>query len=154
MPSINRSADVGAAPGRVYEYLEAGEHVGEWMPDVVRSERLTPGPTRPGSRFRYVFRVLGREFEVVNEVTDHRPPERVGFRTVAGVGNRGWFEVQSLDGGLRARVSLWFDFDLPSGAVGAIARHLPVASIIDRYAQMALSGLVLRLEGLEKRQPS
>ena len=154
MPTVSRSADVTASPTVVFEYLEAGEHVGEWMPDIKRSARLTPGPVAPGSRFLYVFRVLGRDFEITNEVTELEPPERIGFQAVVGVGNRGWFEVLPLDDGRRSRVSLWVEFDLPTGAIGAIARRLPVAAIMDRYAQAALANLVRRLETLDQTQAS
>jgi len=149
LPSITRSAEIAAPPASIFEYLKEGEHVGEWLPDLLRSERLTPGPVGPGSRFLYVFRVLGRSFEIVNEVTAVEPPALIRFQAVAGVGNRGHFEIAALDGGQRSRVTLLFAFDLPSGPVGLLARHLPVAAIVDRYAQASMVRLARRLESLD-----
>jgi uncharacterized membrane protein len=146
LPIVTRSAEVSAAPNSIFEYLREGEHVGEWLPDVLRSERLTDGPVQAGSRFRYVFRVLGRSFEIVNEITDLDPARRIGFRAVTGVGNRGQFDLVDLDHGLRTRVTLWLTFDLPGGPVGLMARVVPVAAIVDHYAQVALVNLVRRLE--------
>lgn len=77
MPSITRSAEIAAPPASIFEYLREGEHVGEWLPDLLRSERLTPGP------------------------------------------------------------------------VGLLARHLPVAAIVDRYAQASMVRLARRLESLD-----
>ena len=88
-------------------------------------------------------------FEIVNELTSLDPPTLVGFQAVAGIGNRGTFEVASLDHGQRSRVTLWFSFDLPGGPVGAIARRLPLESILDHYAQTALGNLVRRLESFD-----
>lgn len=149
MPSITRSADVAARPTSIFWYLREGEHVAEWLPDVVRSERLTPGPVVPGSRFRYVFRVLGRDFEIVNEITAVEPPKLIRFESVTGVSNRGQFDICSPDGSGLSRVTLWFAFDLPGGPIGVVARRLPITSIVDHYAQTSLTRLVRRLESLE-----
>lgn len=164
MPTVTRSAEVRKAQARIFDYLEAGENVREWMPDVERADRLTSGPVQPGSRFRYVLHVLGRRFEIINEVTDLDRPRLVGFRAVSGIGNGGQFEIapgrktaptqdnapSTGDGQIAARseLILRWSFDIPSGPIGFLIRTLPVASIIDHYAQVALRNLVARLESL------
>lgn len=147
MPSVTRSAEVRIPASRAYDYLKGGDHVKDWIPDVSRSELITPGPVRIGSRIVFAITVAGHDFEITNEITVLREPELVGFRAVTGVANRGYFEVSPLAPDL-CRVTLHFEFDLPRGPVGALARFLPVDRIIDRFAQSALVRLVHRLESL------
>ena len=72
----------------------------------------------------------------------------MGFRAVTGVANRGDFEIKAVSPSVSI-VTLHFEFELPRGPVGAIARFLPVDRIIDRYAEKALVRLVHKLESLD-----
>jgi hypothetical protein len=149
VPRVTRSAEVRVSAQQAYDYLKGGDRVKEWIPDVSRSERITPGPVRPGSRIVYAFHVAGRDFEITNEITQLREPEYVGFRAVSGIVNHGYFEVTPLGPGT-SRVTLHFEFELPRGPVGALARCLPIDRIIEHYAQASLARLVVQLEALER----
>ena len=148
MPSVTRSAEVRIPASRAYDYLKAGDHVKDWIPDVSRSERITPGPVHVGSRIVFAIRVANHDFEITNEITQLREPELVGFRAVSGVSNHGHFAIQSVSPN-DSVVTLHFEFELPRGPVGALARFLPVDRIIDRYAQSSLVRLVQKLESLD-----
>lgn len=148
MPSVTRSAEVRVPASRAYGYLKGGDHVKDWIPDVSRSERITPGPVHVGSRIVFAIRVANHDFEITNEITQLREPELVGFRAVTGVANHGHFEVTAVSPNVCV-VTLHFEFELPRGPVGAIARFLPVDRIIDRYAQNSLVRLVDKLESLD-----
>ena len=148
MPRVTRSAEVRIPASRAYDYLKSGDHVKDWIPDVSRSERITPGPARVGSRIVFAFRVAGHDFEITNEITQLREPTLVGFRAVTGVANHGHFEIQSVSPAA-CTVTLHFEFELPRGPVGAIARFLPVDRMIDHFAQTSLARLVAKLESLE-----
>jgi uncharacterized membrane protein len=148
VPSVTRSAEVRIPASRAYDYLKGGDHVKDWIPDVSRSERITPGPVHVGSRIVFAIRVANHDFEITNEITHLREPELVGFRAVAGVPNHGHFEVKAVSPSVSI-VTLHFEFELPRGPVGALARFLPVDRIIDHYAQSSLARLVQKLESLD-----
>ncbi len=148
MPRVTRSAEVRIPASRAYGYLKQGDNVKDWIPDVSRSERISPGPVHVGSRIVFAIRVANHDFEITNEITQLREPELVGFRAVAGVPNHGHFEIRSISPDASV-VTLHFEFELPRGPVGALARFLPVDRIIDRYAQSALLRLVHKLESLD-----
>lgn len=155
LPIVSREAVVAVPVETIFDYLQAGEHVGDWVPDLLRSERITPGPIRPGSRFRYVFRVFGYPFEVINEVDELVPPRVVGFRAITGIRNHGQFTITPLAPNLTtdrptSRVALLFTFTLPSGPVGLVIRALPIESMLDRYAQTTLARLARRLEAIDQ----
>lgn len=147
MPGVTRSAEIRVSAQQACDYLKGGDRVSEWVPDVSSSERITPGPVRPGSRIVYLFHVAGRDFEITNEITQLQEPELIEFRAVTGIVNRGRFEILAL-GADACRVTLRFGFELPHGPVGALARLLPIDRMIDRYAQASLARLVIRLESL------
>ena len=51
-----------------------------WDPGVVEAEKLTSGGVDIGSRFRVVARFMGRNSELVYEVTEFEPGHRVVLR--------------------------------------------------------------------------
>ena len=61
---INRPHDF------VWRYFADTDNVRAWMPDIVRSEKLTDGPVGLGSRFRETRLIDGNEHTVTLEVTE------------------------------------------------------------------------------------
>ena len=59
MPEVVNRAVIRAPAERIFALIEQAERNAEWVPDLSVSERLTPGPTRVGTRFRFVTRVPG-----------------------------------------------------------------------------------------------
>jgi carbon monoxide dehydrogenase subunit G len=68
----------------------------EWLPAGVRIEKLTPGPTRLGSRYRETRRILGRDDTEIYEVTIYDPPHRseVCADGTKGTAGRGEFRFR------------------------------------------------------------
>jgi Polyketide cyclase / dehydrase and lipid transport len=52
----------------------------QWDPGVVEAQKLTSGGVDIGSRFRLVARFMGRNIELVYEVTEFDPGHRVVLR--------------------------------------------------------------------------
>lgn len=67
------------APPRLFSALVDIERAGEWMPDFVRMEKLTPGDLGKGSVFREVRSFRGKETIEQFEVTDFEPPARLSL---------------------------------------------------------------------------
>ena len=52
----------------------------DWDPGVVEGEKLTDGDVELGSKFRIVARFMGRDSELVYEITEFTPGSRVVLR--------------------------------------------------------------------------
>jgi uncharacterized protein YndB with AHSA1/START domain len=64
---------IAASPERVFAAIVDLDRWHEWLPDLVRIERLSDGPLRVGSRWREVRRSSGGEGMEVYEVTGLEP---------------------------------------------------------------------------------
>jgi uncharacterized protein YndB with AHSA1/START domain len=67
-------------PDTVFTALVEIETWDQWVPGLVRIERVTPGPFGPGTRWRETRRVFGREATEEFEVIEYEPPRRLGLR--------------------------------------------------------------------------
>ena len=65
---------IAAPPEKVFRLITDVDRFGEWMPNFVRVENLTPGPLKIGSRFRETRKVFGRDSTEEFEVTQLDPP--------------------------------------------------------------------------------
>ena len=75
------SENINRSPEEVFPYL-ADPMRWDWMAEG-RADRLTDGPTRTGTRFRYSFQQRGKPIDLEIEVTEHEPNRRVAFKTVS-----------------------------------------------------------------------
>lgn len=68
----------------------------EWLPPGIRIEKLTPGPTRVGTRYRETRKILGRVDTEIYEVTVYDPPKRgeVCADGTKGTAGRGFFRFR------------------------------------------------------------
>ena len=68
----------------------------EWLPPGIHIEKLTPGPTRAGSRYRETRKILGRVDTEIYEVTVHDAPKRseVCADGAKGTAGRGLFRFR------------------------------------------------------------
>ena len=64
----------------VFAYLSDFTTTAEWDPGIKDAEQLTEGPIDVGTRVRVVALFMGREVELVYEVTEFEPPRRIVLR--------------------------------------------------------------------------
>ncbi|HKJ25123.1 MAG TPA: SRPBCC family protein [Myxococcota bacterium] len=69
--------DLPAPPEAVFDYLADFHRTAEWDPGVAEADRLTPGPSRRGSRFRVVVSFLGRRLPLEYAITHFERPGRL-----------------------------------------------------------------------------
>jgi uncharacterized protein YndB with AHSA1/START domain len=152
VPEIVNQAIIHAPPERIFTLIAAAERNVEWVPDLVRSERLTPGPTRVGTRFRFVTRIPGLPIPmtVTDEVKALEPNRLIRFRGVEGVGHAGYwqFEPQPPDasGRLRTLVTYAMEFDLPPGIGPLVAKAINLHARLDEQSRACLLNLRRLLE--------
>ena len=101
MPEVVNRAVIRAPAERIFAFLEQAERNSEWVPDLTVSERVTPGPTRQGTRFRFLTRIAGIPLESIDEVVTYEPPRLIRFTSVKGVPHAGYWELEA-----------WFDWAL------------------------------------------
>ena len=90
------SENINRSPGEVFPHLEDPMRW-DWMAEG-RTDRLTDGPTRIGTRFRYSFELRGKPIDLDIEVTQHEANRRVAFKTVSDSAMR-WDGVFSVEPG-------------------------------------------------------
>ena len=105
MPGFELTEVIARPPGEVFALLTDPERVPLWLPEVVRQERLTEGPTGVGTRLRETRRVMGREAQAELEVVAYEPPARYAVRThQSGAETTYTYTLRPEDGATRVRL--------------------------------------------------
>jgi uncharacterized membrane protein len=144
MAVIEQVTCIEAPVEKVFAYIGRPENNKEWIPDVVESEKLTEGPNRPGSRFRFVTRApLGLRVSAEAEITAMDPPRMLEFRSVSGVEHRGRWELEARDGVTRVRFRLEYRL---TGIETVVLRAAGMRHFLSRHVQGSIEGLRHALE--------
>jgi hypothetical protein len=120
----------------------SSEH--EWQPHLVEAEQTPPGPTKVGSRRRYVSRFLGKELTNTYIVTIWEPDHRLVCESTQDsvlqvVSEVRWAEA---DGGTRVTMALEGS---PTGPFKFVPRAM-LESTFESEVNTALTHLKERLE--------
>ena len=67
---------------QVFAFLMDTSKLSTWQSNLIKSEQLTDGPLRTGSRFREVRRINNKEEEIQGEITALEPNRRLETKTV------------------------------------------------------------------------
>jgi uncharacterized membrane protein len=152
VPEVVNRAVIRAPAERIFALVEQAERNTEWVPDLSVSERLTPGPTRVGTRFRFVTRVPGVPIPIdsTDEVVALEPGRLIRFTSVRGVPHSGYWELEPLppgpDGTPQTRVTYSMSFELPPGLGPLVARMIDLPRRLDEQSQASLANLRRLLE--------
>ena len=73
---LNRPID------QVFAFLVDTSKLSTWQSNLIKSEPLTEGPLRTGSRFREIRRINNKEEEIEGEITTLEPNKRLETKTV------------------------------------------------------------------------
>lgn len=152
MPDVVNQAVIRAPAERIFALIEQAERNTEWVPDLTVSERLTPGPTRVGSRFRFVTGVPGLPIPIdsTDEVVAYEPGRLLRFAGVKGVPHTGYWELEPLapapDGAPQTRVTYAMTFELPPGVGPFVARLIDLDRRLDEQSKACLANLRALLE--------
>ncbi len=66
---------------QVFAFLMDTSKLATWQSNLIKSEQLTEGPLRAGSRFREVRRINNKETEIQGEITSLEPNRRFETKT-------------------------------------------------------------------------
>jgi uncharacterized protein YndB with AHSA1/START domain len=67
---------------QVFAFLMDTSKLTTWQSNLIKSEQLTEGPLRTGSRFREIRRINNKEEEIRGEITVLEPNKRLETKTV------------------------------------------------------------------------
>jgi uncharacterized protein YndB with AHSA1/START domain len=152
VPEVVNTATIAAPAERIFDFISHAERNVEWVPDLASSERVTPGVTQRGSRFRFVIRFAGIPVpvEVTDEVTEFDPPRLIRFTGVQGVRHAGYWEMEALapapDGRPQTRVTYSMTFDLPPAVGPLVAKLINLPARLEEQSLACLANLRRRLE--------
>jgi hypothetical protein len=142
---IVNTAVIRAPAERIFDYIAQADRNVEWVPDLTRSERVTPPPTCLGSRFHFVMKVAGFPVDVIDEVTEFVPGRLVRFAGVRGVPHGGYWQMEPLpldaQGRPQTRVTYSMQFELPPGVGPMLARLINLPERLDQQSRACLANL-------------
>ena len=67
---------------QVFSFLVDLQKLPMWQSNLIKTETLTEGPLRVGSRFREVRKLRGRKSEIEGEISAFEPNQRLATKTV------------------------------------------------------------------------
>lgn len=146
MPEVVHTATVNAPVERIFAFIEQAENNVDWVPDLLSSERLTPGATRVGTRFRFVSRLPGVPvpIDVTDEVAEYEPNRIIRFVGRSGPPHSGYWQFEAQppeDGASRTRVTYAMQFELPPGIGALVSRMINLPERMRQQAKACLQNL-------------
>lgn len=73
---------IAAPPSAVIAFIADPANAPRWMKALEVAELVTPGPIRPGSRFREVMSAGGKRIEAICEIVELDPERRYAWQSV------------------------------------------------------------------------
>jgi hypothetical protein len=103
------SIDIAATAREVITFIADPANAPRWMKALGVSELITPGPIRPGSRFREVQSAGGQRIETICEVVEYDGETRYAWRSVSDgpAHYGGGFSAVPTDSGTELRYEGW-----------------------------------------------
>ena len=139
MPEVVKSALLHVPASDIFALLVQAERNVEWVPRLASRERLTPGPTAVGTRFRFGLEFMGMVIDGVDEVVELVPDRLIRSRSVEGVAHTTSWELEPVgEDGAVTMVTYRMDFTLPAGLGQLASRFLNLDALIEEQADGCL----------------
>ena len=88
---------------QVFAFLMDTSKLATWQSNLIKSEPLTEGPLRTGSRFREIRRINHKETEIQGEITALEPNKRLETKTATKPQAMVSYSLNPEQGGTRLR---------------------------------------------------
>ena len=88
---------------QVFAFLMDTGKLSTWQSNLIKTEQITEGPLRAGSRFREVRRLGRRESEIQGEITVFEPNKRFETKTLTKPQVMVSYSFEAEDGGTRLK---------------------------------------------------
>ncbi|HEX5838826.1 MAG TPA: SRPBCC family protein [Anaerolineales bacterium] len=110
---------------QVFAFLMDTGKLSTWQSNLIKSEPLTEGPLRTGSRFREIRRIQGKESEIEAEITALEPNSRLETRTVSKPQAQVSYSLDTEQGGTRLK----YNFTLETSGLMRLLEPIIAKSI-------------------------
>lgn len=145
MPSAVRSADIHAPVATVFRFIaDEPEQMAHWFPAIELQERITPPPTRIGSRSRYVYNMLGVKIKGEHEVRQLIPNQHLVIRTLSGIDST--FAFTFAPSAVGTHLTLEVTYALPGSVLGQLINGVAIEQRSQRDLVEAVANLKAMLE--------
>ena len=88
---------------QVFAFLMDTSKLSTWQSNLIKTEQITAGPLRAGSRFREVRRMGKRESEIQGEITVFEPNQRFETKTITKPQVMVSYSLEAENGGTRLK---------------------------------------------------
>ena len=135
---------ISRPPDEVFAYMDDVSREQEWQANLLSAEQEPPGPTKVGSRKRYVSRFMGREVRNSYLVKELEPGRRIVCEAEKGSAIEARSEIRWEAEGVGTRVTMFLEAK-PKGFL----KFLPKAALELAYREEIKATLEKVKERLE-----
>ena len=147
MPSHEATIFIGRPLADVFAYMNDISRERDWQPNLLEAEQDPPGPTRAGSRRRYVSEFLGKRLVNTYVVKVYEAERRITYESTPDSVLQATTDIQweEVEGGTTVTMALEGS---PSGALKFVPRRMLEAAF-DNAVSTALARVKQHLEAEE-----
>ena len=84
MIEIGHSAIINRPVSEVFAFVADVNNVGQWQSPVTEARKTSEGPIGAGTQYSYAGQFLGKQIEVVTQITEFEPDKKLAFKSVSG----------------------------------------------------------------------
>ncbi len=145
MPLVEKSIDINTPVQSAFQMIaNQPERQPEWWPPIELQERVTPAPTRLGSKSRYVYNMMGVKIKGEHEVLEMRENEYLKVKTISGIDST--FEFIFAPAGTGSQLTIRVDYKLPGSIIGQLLNKLVIEQKNETDLEEGLANLKRILE--------
>ncbi|MCZ7545003.1 MAG: SRPBCC family protein [Anaerolineae bacterium] len=146
MPYVEQEIVIDAPPEVVFDMIaNRPEQMPAWWPPIEAQERVTPPPTRVGSRSSYVYKMMGVGIRGEHEVKEMTPNAHLKVTTISGIDSTFDFHFEPAGEG-STRLVVRVDYTLPGSFLGQMLNRLVIEKKNEEDLITGLQNLKAMLE--------
>ncbi|GAB4451846.1 MAG: hypothetical protein Kow00120_22080 [Anaerolineae bacterium] len=146
MPYVEQEIEIDAPPDVVFDMIaNRPEQMAAWWPPIEAQARVTPPPTRVGSRSSYVYKMMGVAIKGEHEVTEMTPNAHLKVTTISGIDSTFDFHFAPVGEG-STRLVVRVDYTLPGSFLGQMLNRLVIEKKNEEDLITGLQNLKAMLE--------
>jgi len=143
MASVERTISINAPVEKVFEHISDATNGPQFIPSQVEVEYVTRTEEGVGSRYRWVYKLLGIRFEGQSTCTEYVRNKRLVTESKGGILSTWTYTLEPEDGG--TKLTLVVDYTIPIPVLGRFAEAL-VLRQNEREAELGMANLKAIME--------
>lgn len=76
--------DIKRPVEEVFDYITDHINMGEWIPQILKSEDTSDGGPQPGATFSQLIKSPGPHLEMTFEIVEYQPPRKYVYKSTTG----------------------------------------------------------------------